>query len=704
MAKRQLVRDQELSTRSSIRQRVLKVFDTVDKGFQDQQTRSNDTKDWWDIYNCKLTERQFYSGNSEIFLPIVKDAIDARTTRFVNQLFPKAGRYVDVTTAEDEPPFAMMSLVEHYLRRAKVRTMVAPPLIKNGDVEGQYNIYVDWQKITRTVARRKQKAKISVGDIPVDSLGTVEAIEEEDIIDQGPTVEVLYDADVLIWPPHANSVDEALEMGGGVAIRRKWTKEEISRLIKEEHFVKDEGESLIEAMTRFNSRQQQYDPRKEQASAAGIKAGGKLANGYEVWTRLKIDGDLRLTRSYYGGERRILGVKLCPYWCDKAPVISCPVEKVAGVAKGKSQIEGGVADLQILANDTVNEAADTAHYSAMPIIMTDPTKNPKVGSMILGLAAVWETNPNDTKFAQFPELWKHGFDIVNACKSQVFESLGVNPSMIPQQTGQKNKRNQAEVALEQQVDVLTTADAVEILEEGIFTPMVERFAEYDAQFRGSDEITIRMYGEMGLRARMETIEDPIQMGAKYEYRWYGVEQARNAAMIQQQISLMNVLGKVPPNQYPGYQLNMAPVIVQAVEATFGPRLAPKIFISLERQMTIDPHDENHMLEHGFEAHVHPGDDDEEHVRVHMELFHETSDPHGTIRHHIDEHKRAYLAKAQAAMQGMQQGQPTAGGGGGGGPGGGGQVRGQAPGKKPPGAIHPDQMSRAGAPQLSRKPA
>ena len=56
--------------------------------------------------------------------------------------------------------------------------------------------------------------------------------------------------------------------------------------------------------------------------------------------------------------------------------------------------------------------------------------------------------------------------------------------MLPQSTGAKaGKRNQAEIALEQQVDILTTADAVTVLEESVFTEIIERFAELDAQFR-----------------------------------------------------------------------------------------------------------------------------------------------------------------------------------------------------------------------------
>ena len=61
------------------------------------------------------------------------------------------------------------------------------------------------------------------------------------------------------------------------------------------------------------------------------------------------------------------------------------------------------------------------------------------------------------------------------------------------------------------MDILTTADAVTVLEEGILTPLVQRFMAYDHQFR-EDAITIKQFGEMGLKANMEEIPQ-IQMNS-----------------------------------------------------------------------------------------------------------------------------------------------------------------------------------------------
>ena len=139
-----LDRDEELSTNKAIEETLLEVFKDVEQGFQRQMERSDEISDYWDLYNSKLNDHQFYNGNSRIFVPITYDAVNARKTRFVNQLFPVTGRFVEVTTEDGTLPQAEMALLEHYVRTAKMRTQVAPALVKNGDVEGQYTVYVDW--------------------------------------------------------------------------------------------------------------------------------------------------------------------------------------------------------------------------------------------------------------------------------------------------------------------------------------------------------------------------------------------------------------------------------------------------------------------------------------------------------------------------------------------------------------------------------
>jgi hypothetical protein len=306
---------------------------------------------------------------------------------------------------------------------------------------------------------------------------------------------------------------------------------------------------------------------------------------------------------------------------------------------------------------------------------------------------VWETSPNDTKIVEFPELWRAGLERTMAVKDQIFQSLGVNPSMIPQSTG-KPKRNQAELAIEQQVDLLTTSDVVGAFEEGIATPLIQMIAEHDQQYR-DEAITVRVYGEMGQQANMEMVE-PLQLVSRYEYRWYGVEAARNAAQMQQRIGALNVFKEIPPQLYQGYKINLAPMMVLMAEDLFGPRIGPRVFEKI-KEISTDPWTENEMLIHGFPVEIAPSDDDAEHIQVHMHVMTEHADVHGEAQKHIIKHQQQQMQKMMAQMQqGPMQGGK-----------GGGPKPGASPGqphaaKQPGGAIHKDQMASAGAVTMPRK--
>lgn len=700
MAAKKTKRDDELSERPAIRKRLLEIFKDVEQGYGDQRERSDGILDYWDMYNCLLGERQFYNGNSQIFVPIVRSAVNARKTRFINQIFPKSGRNVEVITENGEIPFSSMALVENYVRRTKMRTEVMPSLVINGDIEGQYSLYVDWDEVTRHTVSRVTKG-VMISGLEHNELGEHEEMVEEEVVDGNPALEVISDPDLLVLPPTVDSIDEALMKGGSVTIIRRWSKAQIRQKIKDKDIVPSMGEALLKSMAKKDGSQSK-DVSKENADAAGIRGGsaGKFAMVYESWTHLKVESDIRLCRAYYGGDDRILGCKLNPFWCDLCPVISAPVSKVAGVFKGISPIQPGVMDLQIAANDAMNQAMDNLSYALNPVTLVDPERVSRWESLIIDLGAVWPVGPDGAKTMQFPQVTGHALEVISNCKNEIFQALSVNPAMMPQQTGGKGKRNQAEIANEQQVDILTTADAVTTLEEGILTPTVQRFLWYDHQFR-EDAVTIRSYGEMGVGLTMERIE-PIQVDRRWEMVWYGVEAARNAAQVQQQIAMMNVLKGIPPQSYEGYKLDLAPIIMQLVENGFGPRLAPRVFQDIRKQQGVDPELENDMLAEGFDLPTHTGDDDQKHMQVHLAAM-RAGDEQGLVKAHLQKHQMQMAMKAQAQQQGGMPGGPGgAGPGVAGAPKPGGQVAGPRGNKQPPGAIHPDQMGAAGAVTMPRK--
>lgn len=688
-AEAKLDRADQLAEKEDIREALLDVFKDIEKGFDQQAERSDDNMDWWDVYNCNLGNNQFYNGNSKIFVPIVYNAVNARKTRFVNQLFPSNGRYVEVTTEDGTLPQTEMALLEHYIRQGKLRTRVAPALAKNADIEGQMTVQCSWEEHRRHVVYKVRKPPEGEDGAPEDD-EEIEDIKEETIVSGHPHVEVIADSDLLVLPATANSTDQALEVGGSVTTICRWSKAKLKKMIKSGEMDTAAAEDMLEEMSRVDD-QQKPDKSKEMVDAAGVKGDGrgKFALIYRTWVMLTIEGERRICLCYYGGRDRVLSCKRNPYWSDRIDIISAPSDKVDGSFKGVSRVKF-VADLQYQANDACNEGMDSAAYALMPIVMTDPEKNPKTGSMVLALAAVWETSPIDTQFAKFPALWKDALEIIANCQATIFQTLSVNPAQITQANNPKSKKpNQAEIANEQQIDILTTTDFVTVMEDEILSPVVSFMMELDHQYRDK-ELTVREYGETGMLANMLPIP-PLSMNKLYQFRWYGVEQARNAQMLQQQIGGLNTIMKVPPQMYQGYTFTAGPVLSQMVENLFGPRLAPLTFKDMRRELSFEPQEEDKVLAEGFTTPVHPQDDHMKHVQDHVQVAKAMGDPHGVFKVHIMAHMQALQAQ-QAASAPMGGPQPQGGAGGAGsGPRAGASPGQPRPAQQPPGAIHADRM-------------
>ena len=700
-------RDRELAPRRTSKRHaeLCEIFAKIRRGFQDQENRADAIADYWDIYNCKLNQWQYYNGTSAIYVPIVFNAVQARKTRFLNQMFPASGRYIDATSVDGGVPHAITALLETYIRNMQLRTQVIAPLLLNGDIEGHYNLYVDWERTERhIVSRETRPARVAMPGIGPDAAAELEGEEIDDIVpevlvDQCPAVEVLHDSDVLVHPVTARSVDDALRQGGSVTIIRRWTKETLEDMIDRGEVMRQPGKELVHMSGRDDVVKSSS---KAPLEAAGIKGDGKFFQVYETWKVEECDGEgSRLCKMLYGGYDLILTARRNPYWNDRCPLLSFPQAKQTGSFKGVSVIGAGVDTLQYHANQVAQQAADAMTYSMIPFVMTDPAKNPRTSTLILNLGAVWEVDPNSTKIVEFPPLWQQAIPAIQADTQTIFQTLGVNPAMLPQQTGRPGvKRNQAEIALEQTVDILTTAEACSVVEEGGMTPMLERFVDYDHQFRDG-EVTVQMFGEMGVVARMESVP-PQQTRNRFGFTWFGVEQARNAQMQQQQIAFLNVArGLSQDLQKAGYQLNPAPALEHAAGNIFGWRMGRQILVDMRQQLAMDPQLENSMLAQGFDVAVHPLDDDPKHLQSHMLDIQANGDEYGNKKIHVQRHMQSMQLKA-AAMMRQQVMMGGAGQQGPGQPQTGSQPQGPKLVRGPAGAIHPDQMPRAGAVPMPRK--
>jgi len=689
---------------------LAKLFDDIARGFEDQKDRADDNERYWDCYNCIINECQYYHGIAEIAFPIIHDAIEARATRFTNQLFPPGGRAIE-QTSDGRQHAGLLGLLEHYLRESLFETRVAQPLCRHGDIEGHYHLYMDWGEIERQVVSCETHGpRVPVGDQMVEAPGEeIEDIKEETIIEGRPVFEVLHDCDVLVLPATSDSIDEALANGGSVTIARRWTKTKIDQMIDQDQIQKKPGKALKDAMAAIQAGAPNQE--KRLLEHVGIRAKGSEATVWETWKLLPLDdrgvyaekGRPRLCRIFFGPEKEALGAKRNPNWNDRCPLLSEPVEKVAGVFKGKSKI-AHVASLQYEANDAVNEGADAATLSAVPIIRYDPDESP--GPKVLAIGALWPGKRGSVEFMQFPDLTPRAVTRVQMAMQAIFQSLGVNPSMLPQQT-RVGKPNQAQVAQEQAVDLLTTAQGVKVQSQGIYTPMLGWMVDLDYQFRDT-EITVRAFGQMGREAQLEQVA-PLQNRAGFSFQWRGAEQVKMMAMMQQNgTAFLNIARTFRQElMAEGMQVRFAPMLESAAQSIFGAVLGSQILIDQRHQLTMPQAEENVLLGEGFEMPVHPLDNDVEHLKELVPWIQQTGDTHGTGRAHAQGHIQSMQMKNAASM--MRQQAAQGGGASGARPQGGpGQPQpGATPGqphaaKGPPGAMHPDRGPMSGVVAMPRR--
>jgi hypothetical protein len=726
---------------SECRKWLAKRFDQIARGFEDQADRSNHLDDWWNCYNCRRDDNGYYNGEAELYVPTIHDAVDALVTRYSNQLMPQSGRYVEATSTDGQQPYEITSLVNHYIGRAKFKSKVLAPLLRNGIIEGQYNLYPYWGEVSRTLVSRETRGVLTEGPKPgqppvaVDTAALeIVDISEEEIIDAGPAFEVLHDADVLVIPSTADSIDDALEMGGCVTIVRRYSKEALRGLEESEDLDLDsaaqgqdsrdrDGEPLIFSVTPEMAGLK--DIEKHLARNVGIKARGKHAILFEVWQKVPLsekgsfdeDGDYKLCKTWYALSRQAVGLKRNPLWNDRCPLLSEPVKKMAGVFKGPSLIEP-LAQLQYESNDAANERADVDHMSAMPIIVRKASDGNT--PLLIAKGAIWDFTEQPPGIITFPDLGPRANGRILAARQLIFQSLSVNPAMLPQQSGSGAKRNQAEVAMEQQVDLLSAAEGTEVV-VALLTEMTEALVDMDHQYRDR-ELTIRQFGELGVSAEMVSVP-PYKSRTQYSFMWVGAVQMRmNAAMAQNGTAFINMLrGQQDQLAKSGLELNLGGILEYQAAALFGPTIARTLLRDLRHELAVDPEVENKLLTEGHEVPTNIFDNDQMHLQSHSKAMQENGDPHGTYRVHIQWTMKQMQMKSAAQQQAMMQqggapgvpGQPPRPGmppqAGGPGvpapPGGGPRIAGTPPGavpaqprmmKAPPGRIPQTMLPRMGA--------
>ena len=695
-----------LDESSDLYKEAAKLYEPIARAYENKQEQADRIAEHWNIYLCKPDSNQAYSGNSQCYVPAVRDCINARSKRALAQLFPTRHKHVEAVGDDPETPYPQLALIEHDIRATRLKEIVRSDLVA-GDVTGQWNLYIDWtrsyRRITELVKRNPALESLDGEAVDlVDPTEEEEATEESDILEEGPEIVDFATEDLAVVPPTCNNIEKA----DAVSLRLRMSKDKVKQMVDEGVFVLGKAESADDLWKGMETDSQagaggsfsNKVPPRSRAQDAGIKTEGtyKYLLAYEVTARLSFPDEetgkpvKRLAYIYFGSASKILGIVKAPQWGGKRPVISAPVERVSGSFFGNSKIEP-VKFMQWNLNDFWNMGQDAAMYSLLPIWAADPLKNPNWATMVMGLAAVWPIAPDDIKPLTAPQLYKESLQLCESIKRQIWESMDVNEVMMgrmPQ--GRKNNALMGAVQQEQMANIM---DHAERYEESILTPLAERLFEYERQFR-TTSVLVQVRGEIGVKAKMMQIE-PAQFGERYQFQWAGTNIIQGQQLQQMRIAGMNVLRGIPPAQMNGRRLDVTPILESFVEGLYGPEMAPKILIDERNLFTVSAEVENEMMHNNLPVAVHEADDDQQHIVSHMSGARLTEDLNGRFRAHIAQHTMAMQAKIQRQMA-QQPGAPGVPGG----PPGAGTVGTPRPGaqvagsrggvQNPPGLPGPDQ--------------
>lgn len=679
-----------------------KFYKTVVKAYENKNEQVDNIEEYWNIVQCKPDSNQQYSGNSQVYIPAVRDALRARAKRVVKQLFPVNLKHVEGLSSDAKTPYTQLSLLEHYIRKLGLKDIVRSSLIA-GDVTGQWNLLVDWTKTTRNIAKLVKRNPLveevdgeDVRDLEIeDPTSEYEDLEADEIVEEAPEVVDFATEDLAVIPPTCNDLQKAK----AVSLRLRLSPDAVREMEDQGVFILPKGSDIEEFCTPDKKLDRKSRPQR-QVHDAGIRTEGtnKHAIIFMVYMKLDLGGEHRESAIvYYAGEDEIIGIIRNPLWSGRVPIISQPVERTAGSFFGKSKVDP-VKFTQWNLNDFFNMGQDSAMYSLLPIWAVDPLNAPQWQTLVMGLAAVWPVAPDNVKPLTQPQLWKDSALICDMMKRQIWESLDVNEMMMGKMPpGRKNAQIVGGMQQEQSTSINDDASRYE---EVILNPLMEMLFELDQQFR-TDDITIEQRGEIGVKASLEVIP-VMQWGQKYFFRWAGTEYLMGMQRIQQQIAAMNVIKGIPPQQLNGRKFDATPILESLVENVFGPEMAPRILIDERNHYTIPPEIEDEMLHNGFaNVTVHERDDDQRHLQSHMRAAAMNQDPLGLYREHMQAHMMQMQRKREMQMAPKPQGLP-------GGPGGGagtappqgvaGSPRPGAlpapgrPAQQPAGAIQADQMA------------
>ena len=98
-------------------QKASDLYEKIQKCFDNKSEQNEKIEEYWNVHAGTPDDNAQYIGNSRCYIPVVRDAIQARVKRSLSQLFPANNKNVEAVGPTGESPKPVMALLEHYIRK-----------------------------------------------------------------------------------------------------------------------------------------------------------------------------------------------------------------------------------------------------------------------------------------------------------------------------------------------------------------------------------------------------------------------------------------------------------------------------------------------------------------------------------------------------------------------------------------------------------
>lgn len=374
------------------------------------------------------------------------------------------------------------------------------------------------------------------------------------------------------------------------------------------------------------------------------------------------NGEVVPVMATIANNQKVIRLVRNPFWFQHHPYLTSKYTNRPASGFYGLSLADKINTQQDMINDLANQTMDSLNFIVNPIAIIDPALAGDINSMKVMPGARWLGSPEGIQFSQFPDVSGSGLRGIQEIRGQIAQFSDNSPGIAPQLQGKARSATQANI-VSQNVSASQRARG-KVEETDVLTPLAKMTHILLQQFQ-TDAWQIRVQGpDKGEWITMNV--DPADIVGDVDFVWRGVsEQEQNAVRSQQLLAAYN-LAMQTATVMPG-EVDLPEFMKLVMKEAFDIKDIDFLFNSLKQKKTVDQEIENIALQEGKEVEIHPGDDDEEHIRLLKPLLDEklTDEAEYVILRHLEKHKvqgdaKRALAEMKAkvealqAVQGMQE--------------------------------------------------